>query len=239
VREPWPTEAAAWEWLIGEIAGDPALGILIGGRQSFPRPAPARPPTIGWAENRFEKGIELAAGADYRRTFAGDGFLGPSLRAGWHFNYPVSDTTTQGKLLEPLVGDGWGVDLRLGLLRPIEGNAPSGTGLRAGLGLSPTNAIGLSTSESRVRVASLLGLILPEVGLVRLPGGPVRFSTTNALPISLLLSARLALELRPELSVLFGSGGPQGMVSLSLGLMWRTRESICPETLLLPAVDAS
>jgi hypothetical protein len=238
-REPWPTEAAAWERLVGEIGADPALGVLIGGPQSFPRPSPARPPTIGWAEYRFERGFELAANADYLRTFAGDAFLGPGFRAGWHFNWAVNDTTTQGKILEPLVGDGWGVDLRFALLRSFEGDASPGTGLRASLGLSATNAIGLGTSESHVRVASLLGLILPDVGFVRLPGETVRFSTTNALPISLLLSSRLALEVRPELSVLFGAGGPTGMLSLSLGLMWRTRESICPDPPFLPAVDNS
>ncbi len=105
--------------------------------------------------------------------------------------------------------------------------------------MSATNAIGLGTSESRVRVASLLGLLLPEVGLLRIPGEAVRFSTTNALPVSLLLSARLALEVRPALSVLFGSGGPEGMVSLSLGLMWRTRESICPDPPGVPAAYGS
>jgi hypothetical protein len=239
VREPWPTEAAAWERLVSEIAGDPALGALIGGPQSFPRPGPARAPTIGWAEYRFHRGVELAANADYRRAFAGDAFLGAGVRAGWHFNWAVEDTTTQGKLFEPLVGDGWGIDLRLALMRPFAGDGSSGTGLRAGLGLSATNAIGLSTSESRVRVASLLGLLLPEVGVIRLPGESVRFSTTNALPISLLLSARLAIEVRPELSVLFGSGGPQGMLSLSLGFMWRTRQSICPDPPFVLAVDTS
>jgi hypothetical protein len=228
VREPWPTEAAAWERLVGELAADPALGVALGGPQSFPRPTPARAPTIGWAQNRFHRGVELAANVDYGRTFAGDAFVGPGLRVGWHFNWAVQDTTTQGKVFEPLVGDGWGVDLRLGLLRAFEGSASPGTGLRAGLGLAATNAIGLGTSESRVRVASLLGLVLPEVGLVRLPGEPVRFSTTNALPVSLLLSRRLALEVRPALSVLFGSGSPEGILSLSLGLMWRTRQSICP-----------
>src|SRR4029079_17922536 len=77
VREPWPTEAAAWERLVSEIAGDPALGALIGGPRSFPRPGPPRARTIGWAENRFERGIELAAGADYRRQLARGGFLRP------------------------------------------------------------------------------------------------------------------------------------------------------------------
>ena len=210
VREPWPTEAMAWERLVGELAADPALGAVLGGPQSFPRPGPARPTTIGWAEYRFVRGVELAANVDYGRTFAGDAFVGPGVRVGWHFNWAVEDTTTQGKIVEPLVGDGWGVDLRLALLRGFEGNPSSGTGLRAGLGLSATNAIGLGTSESRVRVASLLGLLLPEVGLVRLPGESVRFSTTNALPVSLLLSRRLALEVRPALSVLFGSGRPRG-----------------------------
>jgi hypothetical protein len=239
VREPWPTEAAAWERLVGELAADPALGSVLGGPQSFPRPSPAPPPTIGWAEYRFERGVELAANVDYGRTFAGYAFVGPGVRVGWHFNWAVEDTTTQGKLFEPLVGDGWGVDLRLGVLRGVEGNASVGTGLRAGLGLSATNAIGLKTSENRVRVASLVGLIVPEVGLVRLPGDSIRFSTTNALPVSLLLSSRLALEVRPELSVLFGSGRPEGILSLSFGLMWRTRESICPDPPISPAPDAS
>ena len=238
MREPWPTEPAAWERLVAEIAGDPALGVLIGGPQSFPRRPPPRPETFGWASWRFTRGIELAASADYGRTFDGEGFAGPGFRAGWHYDEPVQDTTTQGKIFEPLVGDGWGVDLRFAALRALDGTA-SGTGLRAGVALSATNAIGLTTSESRVRVGTLLGLVLPEVGVVRLPGESVRFATTNALPISLLLTRRLALEVRPELSVLFGSGGPSGTLSLSLGLMWRTRESICPDPPGLPAVDAS
>jgi len=228
VGEPWPTEAAAWERLVGDLGRDPALATSLGPPASFPRPGLARAPTVGWAQNRFEKGIEVAASADYARTFAGDALLGPGLRVGWHYNWPVEDTTTEGKLLEPLVGDGWGVELRVAVLRAFDGDASSRTGLRAALGLSATNAIGLRTDESRVRIASLLGLVLPEVGLARLPGESVRFSTTNALPVSVLLSPRLALELRPELSLLFGSGRTDGVLGLSLGLMWRTRQSICP-----------
>jgi len=239
VREPWPTEPVAWERLARELAADPELAVMLGGQLSYPRPAPARAGRVGWAQFLFERGIELAASADAQRTFAGDAALGPGARVGWHFNWAVEDTTTQGKIFEPLVGDGWGVDLRLAALRAVEGSASSGVGLRAGLGLSATNAIGLGTDESRVRVASLLGVVLPEVGLVRLPGASVRFFTTNALPVSLLLSPRLALEVRPALSVLFGSGGPEGMLSLSVGLMWRTRESLCPDPPRVRGAEAS
>lgn len=229
VREPWPTEAAAWERLVGDLAADPELGVIIGRPQPFPRPEPARAPADGWARYRFGRGIELAASADYQRASTGEGFLGPGVRLGWHRNWAVQDTTTQGKIFEPLVGDGWGLDLRVGALRSLSGAPSPGTGLRAGLGLSATNAVGLSTSTSRVRVASLLGLLLPELGMARLPGESPRFSTTNALPVAWLISSRLALEARPALSVLFGAGAPHAMLSISFGLMWRTRESICPD----------
>jgi hypothetical protein len=158
-REPWPTEAAPWEQLVNELARDPELGHTLRAPARFPRPQqPDAGPTVGWAAFRFDRSLELSASADYRRPFGGGGaFLGPTLRVGLRGNEAVRDTTTRGKVLEPLVGDGWGLDFRLGMLRELgdAGSSPR-TAWRVGLGLAAANAVGLSTSESRVRVQSVL-----------------------------------------------------------------------------------
>jgi len=229
--EPWPTDAASWEQLVNELARDPALGNALKPPARFPPPPqPEHGPTVGWAAPRFNRSAELSASADSRRPFGGGSALfGPTLRIGLRRNEAVQDTTARGKLLEPLLGDSWGVDLRLGVLRPLSdtGSSPR-TAWRIGVGLAAANAVGPSTSKSRVRVQSVLGLLVPEVGLVHASGEPLRLSLANAFPVSVLLSAHLALEFRPELALMFGSGRREEALSFSVGLMWRTRRALCP-----------
>lgn len=240
-RDPWPTDAASWERLMNELAQDPALSKALPQPARYPPPPPEQSPRVGWAAHRFNRSTEISASAEYRRPFGGaSALLGPTLRVGLRGNEAVRDTTTQGKVLEPLVGDGWGADLRLGVLRELGDGGPSPrTAWRIGLGLAAANAVGPSTSESRVRVQSVLALLVPELGLFGVSGEPLRFSLANAFPVSFLLSARVALELRPELALMFGSGRREEMLSVSVGLMWRTRRAICPNPRPAPDVGSA
>ncbi len=225
-RGAWPREPDAWERLMLELSRDPALNAAIGAPE-FPRPKSV--PVPGWAANRYRSFVlETALLGEAGVLLDRPGSLaGAGLRLGLRFNRGVSDTTTTGYVLEPLVGDSLGADLRFHALHQLD--APTAR-YAAGIALSADNIVGRSTSEGRFRLASLLALLVPEVGLMHSSAGTHPY-TSNSLPLSALVTEQLAVDFRPSFTLRFAparAGGTEAQASLSLGLTWRFPRSPCP-----------
>jgi hypothetical protein len=168
--------------------------------------------------------LEASAAAEVGRLVGGPAFAGGAMRWGGRFAlYPSSDTTVSGRIREIAAGDMWGLDVRvraLGELRPV--GSPRAW-LSAGVAVAADNVLGDPNDRSRVRIPSLLGLALPEVGVVSPLDAPAGFYTAHAFPIHVLLLQRLALEARPTFMLRFSGApaAPEASLSLSLGLMIR------------------
>jgi hypothetical protein len=231
-RGPWPSEAAAWESLMRELFLDPMLAEGLGSPPHFPVAKPEPVPRIGWAAAPFHRwGLELAASAEaawFTRDRAE--FAGAALRLGLRTNYSIQDTTSAGLIREPVAGDSWGLDLRVRALGEVEGAGAARALFAAGIALAADNALGRSSSEARARLPSLLGIVLPEFGVIGRAGAPIRLYTAHSLPIWWLFARGFALEVRPALGFRLApssAGGPAPWLSLSIGLMGRAARSSC------------
>jgi hypothetical protein len=231
-RERWPREAAAWESLMRELFRDPVLAERLGSPPHFPAAKPEPVRRIGWATSPFNRwGLEVAASAEaawFTRDRAE--FAGAALRLGLRTNYSIQDTTSAGLIREPVAGDSWGLDLRVRALGEVHAPGAARRLFAAGIALAADNALGRSSSEARVRLPSLLGIVLPEFGVMGRTGAPIRLYTAHSLPISWLFTERFALEVRPAVGFLFApsrAGGPAPWLSLSIGLMGRAARSAC------------
>jgi hypothetical protein len=229
-----PESSIEWQQRSRDLRRDPALSGLIDGAGAEAyverKPTPIR---VGWASNRFKlRSPELSLSAAAGDVLGSEGrFAGASLRLALRKASAVSDSTTGGYFSEIAVGDGWGFDTRYTLLREFNGAGSLRTFVAAGAAIAAENAIGRSTSTSRLRVPSILGFVLPEVGVASFLGEPVHLYTSHGLPLYLLLTPGFALEARPALSLIYGAahdGDPEALLSLSLGLMGRLPYESCP-----------
>jgi hypothetical protein len=231
----WPRDGTTWERLMLELKSDPELERLLPHALVFPepyQPSPKYERPIGMASSQSRKFYpELAAAAEGALLPRADTWLaGASLRLALRKTHPVGDTTTGGHAAEAVAGDGWGLDLRFKLLRELDTATPR-TFLSAGAAIAAENAIGQSTTEGRLRVPSILGFVLPEVGAAAFLEEPVRLYTSHGLPFDFLLTQGLALEMRPAFTLVYGAapnGNPEALFSLSLGLMGRIAKKDCP-----------
>jgi hypothetical protein len=235
-RGPWPLERGPWERLMLELKSDPELERLLPGAPVFPEPYDPPPKyerPIGMASSQSRRFYpEFAAAAEGALLPRADTWLaGASLRLALRKTHPVSDTTTGGHIAEAVAGDGWGLDLRFKLLREFDTVGRPRTFLSAGAAIAAENAIGRSTTEGRLRVPSILGFLLPEVGAAAFLEEPVHLYTSHGLPFDFLLTQGLALEMRPAFTLVYGAapnGDPEALFSLSLGLMGRIAKKDCP-----------
>jgi hypothetical protein len=233
---PWPRERVAWERLMIELASDPELERLLPGAPIFPElprvPTPPPERRLGMARSDSRAFYpEIAAAAEGALLPRAETWLaGPSLRLALRKTHPVQDTTWGGHIGEAVAGDGWGLDLRFKLLRELD-TERSRTFLSAGAAIAAENAIGRSTTDGRLRVPSVIGLVLPEVGAAAFLEEPVRLYTSHGLPFYFLLTQAFALEMRPAFTLVYGAapnGDPEALFSLSLGLMGRILTKRCP-----------
>jgi hypothetical protein len=168
--------------------------------------------------------LEASAAGEAGGFAGGPAFAGGSMRWGGRFVlYPSHDTSVSERIREVAAGNMWGLDIRvraLGELRPV--GAPRAW-LSAGVAVAADDVLGEHKDRSRVRIPSLLGLMLPEVGVVSPLDAPAGFYTAHAFPIDVLLLQRLALEARPTFTLRFSGAphAPEASLSLSLGLMIR------------------
>jgi hypothetical protein len=223
----WPTEPGPWENLMRELAADPWLAGTVPAGLDGPRPREISP---GWATRDDgsigdRSAVELALGAEVGRFASEDAaFAGIDMRLGWRWEQGCDCTGTGPLIREVTAGDGWGVDFRARGLWEAEAPRSARRWVILGVSVAADNALGRDSSNSRVRVPSLLEAVLPEVGIIFASDGAPSFVTTNSLPVTLLLRSRVALELRPAWTLRFDSphgAGPDGLLSISLSMMLR------------------
>jgi hypothetical protein len=212
-----------------ELRRDPQLTDIMHGSAGFPGPEPVPVRKLGWSMNDYTELGPEAAFALEAGTFvaAGAPAAGADLRFGFKRQSGRDDTTRQGCLLESLAGEGWGLDFHLRGLRERDSHSLFG----AGFAVVATNVIGKSTSTGRVRTASLLGLLAPELGFFTASGEEPLFYMRNSLPFSVLVGKQLALEGGPSLMLRFAPervGGFDALVGLSIGFAWRFPRARCP-----------
>lgn len=229
----WPTRESDWDALMQEMTQDPVLsGILrrpeapgrSGTLPTYPHPPPVR---IGWLGNHFT-GItfEQALGGTVG-VFLRDGAAvsGMDVRLGFRWAPNASATSgLQWDIREGAVGEAWGVDIRGRALWELDGVGESRRWQTVGLALAADNPLGESSGTSHVRLPSLLGFVLPEVGFMFSSDAATSFYTAHGFPVSVLFSQRFAAEARPSFTLRFASGrepGPDALVSFSLSLMHR------------------
>lgn len=232
-QRPLPREARAWEQSMRELRADPALADELPDALTYPESRPKPERSTGWMAYPFNHvNFEAAPSVEGTRVF-GDGawLIGPSLRLGYRGVEASTDTTTSGLIRHAVAGDAWGIDLRLRWQREVGDLPHPRTLFGGGLALAVDNALGNSNNESRLRTTSLLGLLLPEVGLERFGDEPVHFYTSHAIPLYVLVTREFALETRPAFKLLYAAGeddAPATFLSLSFGLVWRFPHTRCP-----------
>lgn len=150
---PWPTGEEAWNRLMDELHRVPVLASLFPGGKAprFPRPRlPPRPP-LGWIARPFVKlTLDVSVAAEEGR-FVRDGapLGGAALRVGGRWApYPSNDTTWEGLIRQTVVGDAWGLDLRLRALEELHAIGVPRTWVCAGVSIAADNALGDSNATS-------------------------------------------------------------------------------------------
>jgi hypothetical protein len=170
--------------------------------------------TPDWMDHprlRWELAVGAVAGADFG---GGPALAGVTLRAGPLLSISIGDDTdTEYALLQTAFGNAWGADLRLTTLGATRGP----TTFAAGLALVSTHALQRNDWRRRLRVPSVLGLVMPEVGLAARPGRDAAVYSSWSLPFAVLLDDSLGLEVTPHAFVIYGPRTETiGLVSLTL-----------------------
>lgn len=170
---------------------------------------------VGWAASKrtsfmygrlhlgWEAGYGILAGA---LPEEGRALVGHSLQVGVRYLPGVEDDTTfEGAYVDTVFGESFGLDARVHLL--LAADSPVGAPTLWLFGLTPCayNYVGSETRTSRVRAPTVLGLILPEVGLAVRSGGPRSLYLAWSAPFAFLLHDAIALEARPTLVILYST----------------------------------
>lgn len=219
----------AWAMLVIGLGVSP-LGC--GGAQNGVRPpltvSSSPQERVGWVESSFVSKVVMEASAGIEAgTLLQDGapLLGAQLRFGTRYSlWQSNDTTWSGKIQEAVVGDAWGLDMRVRELWADHTSSGIPTWATASIAVVADNALGDDNGESRVRVPSLLGFVLPEIGIMISRGALAGFLVSHSVPLAVLLTRRVALEARPSFTLRFAETDaqePDALLSLSLGLMVR------------------
>lgn len=232
-RDPWPTSESDWNHLMEEMAEDPVLSEML--RQpvepdrhlavvTYPHPPPRK---IGWLAHPFTSfAFEQALGGS-GGVFVRDGAAlgGLDLRLGVRYSRYSSSTSGPAYWIrEGSVGTSWGIDVHGRALEEVRASGTPRRWASVGVAVAADNPLGHDDDESRVRVPSLLGLMLPEMGLMVSSDAATSFYLGHSFPMAVLIGERFAVEARPAFTLRFTSGreaGPDAMTSLSLSVMHR------------------
>jgi len=198
--------------------------------QVSPSRSGERPPPYPYPEWITPKAprilVETSAGIGAGR-FVDDGttLVGAHLRLGARWAHITSvSTDLRGRIRGAVAGNFWGFDVRIQPLWEPGAKSPAPDWMIFGIGIVADHALGDEFSHNRVRIPSLMGLGLPEVGVLVAPGGRQSFYMAHGLPVYVLLNAHIALEARPSFTLRFERGDAHetdALLSFSLGLMAR------------------
>ena len=145
---------------------------------------------------------EVAAGGLVGADFAGGETLaGVALRGGVRWRTAIGDDRhPEYTILQTAFGNAWGVDLRLNAFGATHGL----TTLAAGVAFVATHALVTNGWGARVRLPSVLGIAVPEVGVATHPGrDPALYASWSA-AFAFLTSRTVALEVEPRAFIIYG-----------------------------------
>jgi hypothetical protein len=210
-----------------QAASDASTEIRAANQASPSRAGERPPPYPEWISPEAPRIIvETSAGMGAGR-FVDDGttLVGAHLRLGARWARVTSvGTDLRGRIRGAVAGNLWGFDVRIQPLWEPGAKSPAPDWMIFGIGIVADHALGDEFNHNRVRIPSLMGLALPEVGILVAPGAPKSFYMAHALPVYLLLNENIALEARPCFTLRFKGGDAHetdALLSFSLGLMAR------------------
>jgi hypothetical protein len=206
-------------------ARDKARPPLMMAESPSPSPSPEPRDPIGWITRSRLVG-EASAGFEFGSVARdAEGILGANLRLGLRYSPFVSHISTpEGAIQDAVVGDAWGLDVRVRELWKIESGSQTPAWATAGIALVADNAIGDDNDESRLRMPSLLGAALPEIGVMISWGASNSLYMSQAFPLTVLVTRRLAIETRPSITIRFATESepqPDAILTFSASLMVR------------------
>lgn len=207
----WPDDDDDEQSLVTELRRDDVLAPLLSERgdgrtpitwgiRRFLPPDPPDPPFF-WETAASAAGMALHD--EGRLAFGAELAIGASTS----FDY--------SRPSDWAFGNSWGVSARFG--------AYAGPARYVGaLGLDNQNIVG-AFDRSRVRVPALIGVVVPEVGLLFAPNATAAPLLRWRLPFDVLLTRTLAVDVRPTFGIAYPTSGraPNWMLGLSVGALVR------------------
>lgn len=217
----YPEDLEDWTAENESLNTDPLLAPLLGYRGSHPDSS--LPPVHWITEERegvsFELGAHGLFAAITRSGVAMGGDLSIGLRVvgGEDSSYEL-DSDVDDDLLDSLVGDYFGLDFRLHVLRDTGASAQDPDDEIVAVGVAPYawNAIG----AGRVRVPSLLSATLLEMGGIGGGGHPAAFYFGWNYSVAIQASDEVAFEARASLFIIDGwieGNGSDALFQIALG----------------------
>lgn len=181
--------------------------------------AQTRSPWGGWGAAidtgaTWEVAVGPTVAFDPQRS---SGYVGATARVGVRWTFGSDRDTVPLRLMDAFLGYGFGLDLRAHAWM-----RPDATGeVIAAFGLAPLSYafVGRPTETSILRMPSVLGAAVPELGLGVRADGELGFYLGWEVPIGVLVARRVAIELHPSAYLIDGFGLREGAnLLLSLGL---------------------
>lgn len=219
----FPESLDDWKDEVAAMRLDPALAAVLGHVGAHPDDHAEEP--VAWAtdEDEEELGYELRVGllAGGLAT-QGRGYMGAEFVAAMrlHFHVDGDDGYDGGEqsILDTALGDSGAVELRVAVhdLGDAQGDGRVSTSL--GIAFSGANVL----DGGRFRIAGLLSLLLPELGVFFRPDYDAAFYARMSFPVAWAVSNSVALELRPSVTIVDAwIDGPTNevLVGVSLGAM--------------------
>lgn len=181
--------------------------------------AQPRSPWVGWgspidSRARWEVAVGPTVAFDPQRASV---YAGATARVGVRWTFEGDGRSFLGQFREAFFGPGLGFDLRAHAWIPLD----AGGEVIAAVGVAPVfyTFVGRPVETSIVRVPSVLGAATPELGLGIRSDGVLGFYLGWDVPIAVLVSRRVAIELHPSAYLIDGFGLRDGAnLLLTLGL---------------------
>lgn len=216
----YPTDRGGFDRERDAIVQDPELAPLAGWMGYQPEP-PHTPPPEWYTDDdrrtvRWE--LSLAVGASYlAHTDVGTG----ELVLGGGIRFPIDwGTSDDDDFFGVLLGSSLGVDLRAHVIPNLRGQTFDDYAVAIGV----TPVFGMIPGSDIVRLPSVWGLLIPEVGGIARGDRDAALYMQWNLPVSFLLDAHAALEARATFMMIddwVEGDAVEGIVGLSAAIVLR------------------
>ena len=211
----YPTDRDGMNREAAVMAQDAVLGQLSG--WIVYQQEPPRTPPPEWGEGvRWE--LAAGVGASYlAHTGVGTGELTISGGARFHIDWGTSD---DDDFFGVLMGDWLGADLRVHVLPHLRGQTFDEYAVAVGVG----PVFSSTPDDEIVRLPSVWGVLIPEVGLIASGGRDVALYMQWSAAVAVLLDEHAAVEARASFMMIddWVEGDPvEGILGLSVALVIR------------------